>query len=116
MERKESGEIIFQNQEDLETYISALFEDRYSKIMECGFENGRTQAIEAIQQYPDLKGVNQFKLDIQAAIKAKMWYSEADLKRFGYYVYAVENNNPSLILDKGMEELIKSFEIIKEKE
>jgi flagellar biosynthesis/type III secretory pathway protein FliH len=81
MQRNSDGSITFNNQEDLETYISAHFEDKYSKIMETGFENGRKQAIEAIQQYPDLIGVNQFKIDIQAAIKAKKWYSEEEYNK-----------------------------------
>jgi arginine deiminase len=105
--------IVFQNQEDLETYISAVFEDRYSKIMECGFENGRKQAIEAIQQHPNLVGINQFKLDIKAAIEAKKWYSEEDMITFGNYVLAIENNNPAFFIDKGVKELIPHLELIK---
>lgn len=107
--------ITFQNQEDLETYISAVFEDRYSKIMECGFENGRKQAIEAIQQYPNLVGINQFKLDIKAAIEAKKWYSEEDMITFGNYVLAVENNNPAFFIDKEVKELLPAMEIINKK-
>jgi hypothetical protein len=80
MERKETGEIVFKNQEELEMYISAHFEEKYSKIVDYGFENGRKQAIEAIEQYPNLIGVNQFKMDIKAAIKAKKWYSEEEVK------------------------------------
>lgn len=59
----------FKSQEELDMYISAYFEVNFDNIKNSGFEEGRKQAIETIEQYPGRRGINAFKNDIRHALK-----------------------------------------------
>ena len=49
--------------------------DDYS-FQQNGYDNASMQALQAIAAYPNAEGMNDFQLQIQAAIKAKKWYTE----------------------------------------